>query len=241
MGLGLRYGRLDDAVVQLCIDEPYIVERAAATRDAIIAAISEQTGSPLDYPDEGTPPNGVDAGYVGSYSTIHLLRMFAARYAGLTLDEAYELDLPSVSSDGVGATAGVDADDVDWKEGNDSVEDDFEAFYGIPINEVIPPASEKASPFPYYNLVCFSDAEGIYVPASFEAPIVLDDYYYIGSAHQLLAELDSLRPHLDDVMASEPDATSPIGSYYQTISGVLDTLRNACALAVENLISVEFV
>jgi len=250
MGLGINYARLDDVLLQLYMDEDHIAERAAQAKSAIKQAIDEQTGVESSFPNEPSPPSDLDASYLGSYSAVHLLRMFAARTAGFTLDEAYELEVdnvaPSVTSvnrESLDPVSDEPHDEIPEDQGGlveGSSEADFRIFYGVEIDTVLPVPPEKVTPFPYYNLVCFSDTEGIYVPVWFPRPIEVDGYFYVGSLMRLQEELVQLKAAIDAAIDAKGPPDSPKARYLRTVLELWRTLHESCAKAVEYSISLVF-
>jgi len=250
MGLGINYARLDDVLLQLYMDEDHIAERATQAKTAIMQAVKVQTGVESSYPNEPSPPIDLEASRLGPYSAVHLLRIFAARVAGYTLDEAYELDVDSVSpsaawtgtqtTDLIPEGSDDEVPDADGDSGEDSPEADFQAFYGVEIDSVLPVSPDKVAPFPYYNLVCFSDTEGIYVPLWFPRPIEVDGIFYVGSAVRLHEELAELETKIDTAMDAQGPSDSPSARYRQAVVELCGTLRQASERAVEHSISVVF-
>jgi hypothetical protein len=107
--------------------------------------------------------------------------------AGFLLDEAYDLPLLEINTT---SPAPEDESTLDSLESYDdelSEEDLFERDTGLKI-DVVFPKPEKINPFPFKNLVCFSDASGIYIPLEFSEPFIVDGLY-VGSSIGLQSEL----------------------------------------------------
>jgi hypothetical protein len=236
MGLSIYYESLDDFLIQWFSDEKDIRTRADQAKKILKSAIKEQTGESPEFPPE-VIPSGLEGFKFGNYTEIHFLRMFAARISGYTLDEAY--NLPDIEIDFLENGEKV-IDGEEEYEDEESAEADFQDIWDVPIDEVLPKSSSKRSPFPYYNLVCFSDSEGIYIPVKFNRPIILEGAN-IGSNIRLFEELDVIGKELTIALNNALNRQNrTLEEYLLYVRQLWWRLHDPCEQSVKSKISFVF-
>jgi hypothetical protein len=191
MGLDIKFGNLADALEQLysSTGDPSILVRNG--RKVIKAAIQKQVGHPVSLAEKRVPRELRDPIRFGNYFQIHVLRAYASRVAGYTLEKAYSIPELYVS-----ASSAVISEPKSTVEtqgtAEDEIENEIQQLWKIRLDDVVPLAQPRITPFPYQQLVCFSDTEGLYLPVDFPVPLVLDGLH-IGSSVMLLRELRAVQ------------------------------------------------
>lgn len=131
-------------------------------------------------PEEGAL--AFDGPKIGTYGAIMNMRFVVSRLAGYTLDEAFALEIPEQD---LGRPSDDDPEEGDNMESG-SADEEVASDLGLSAGSFM--SGEKRDPFPFYQLVCFSDCEGVYLPLDFDKPVVVAGYHY-GSSSKLLEEL----------------------------------------------------
>src|SRR5215475_1067404 len=92
MGLDIYFGNLAPTLAAHYSDFARAKARTKRALKLVLAEIREQTGGVGDL-SEAKVPAKYKRQYIryGPYSAIHILRVYACRLAGYTLDEAYDL------------------------------------------------------------------------------------------------------------------------------------------------------
>ncbi len=190
-------------------------------------------------------------GKFGTYSEIHVLRSFAARISGYTLDEAYRLEdkrlallceLPE-DEDGETELEGENGDEDEEEESSESC--DFREYFGVDVEEVFPPAKDRVDPFPYPQMVCFSDAGGIYLPIDFPRPFIFGETdsseTFVGSSTRLLVECDELGIRLAERLYDAMRQTNEgLENYLLYARQLWWRLREPCQVSVKATVPFTF-
>ncbi len=242
MGLNLSFQSLTDYLFEH-VDETHDVEHhVARVKGRILAAIASQTGSIPDLTE--TAPREVPEGFkFGAYSEIHVLRVFAARVSGYRLSEIYDMPL---STDATEADANVEttvdvadsARDEEETDAEASVEEDW----GIRLERIVPLPVSRREPFPFLQLVNFSDSEGIYLPIAFREPMLFDGLF-VGSSAQLLEELEEVGVLIAEALTHSLQLVDPDPRAEQFLAYVRDLhwrLRTAADTSVRSKVSLVF-
>jgi hypothetical protein len=246
MGLDIYFGNLAPTLAAQYSDFPRARTRTERAMEFLLAEIREQTGGVGDL-SEAKVPAKYKTQHIryGSNSAIHTLRVYACRLAGYTLDEAY--DLPERAISVLGSSDLEDADEEEEsdfelhrdKSGGLTEEQEIERAWQFDLNHVCPIPSKLITPFPFPQLVCFSDAEGIYIPTRFREPIVLDDYF-IGSSIQLNKELSEVARQLTKRASTVANEEPNVREFFSILKRLLVALRNPCLVSVHHRFSMIF-
>jgi hypothetical protein len=236
MGLDIQYGKLHDYLIRMYSDTSDIDELVRLAEDKISEQIRMQIGSQPLLHQKGTTEHLKGVKY-GNYSEIHFLRMFAARISGYTLEEAYEIEIPAIKLN----SEFPEDDALEENEDACSTESEFEEIWGVPIDKVMPVRNRDTNAeFPFYNLVCFSDAEGIYIPIEFRKPIELDDIT-IGSSLRLREELELIESESQAMLIQAmKDREIILEEYLQYVRRLWWRLYEPCSLSINNNVSLLF-
>jgi hypothetical protein len=237
MGLYIDYRPLKDYLVDSYADSENPAKLAGEALRSLHCYIEKQTGKSVNF-SSGKIRKQLPGFKFGSYSEIHYLRAFASIISGYTLEEAYEIPLEEINL--LESETSSSLCEAGVAGGEKTFDKEFEAEWGTKLSEILPKRKRKQRPFPFYNLVCFSDSEGIYVPEYFMEPIVVDKTY-IGSAKRLSKELDELGIIIAEKIAVATKKRERILEHYLFyVRQLWWRLRDACENSMKNETSLVF-
>lgn len=244
MGLDIHFGNLAPALADQYSVLPRVKSRTTRAMELLLAEIHKQTGGVGDLREANVPEKYKRHIRYGSSFSIHILRVYACRLAGYALAEAY--GLPSRAISVIGTSEFEDANEDEEGDfelhGDTSAElteeKEIERAWQFSLDQVCP-MPPKLIPFPFQQLVCFSDAEGIYIPTRFTEPIVLDDYF-IGSSIRLNEELSEVARQLKKRTETALNEGPNVQDFFSAVYKLLVALRNPCLVSLNHRFSMIF-
>jgi len=162
MGLDIYFGNLESTLADQYVEFPRPRTTMKRALKLLAEEIRRQGGDASDLSEKNVPRKYTRYIRYGSYSAIHTLRVYACRIAGYTLERAYALPERHIGVLGPSEDEDEDGNQESATFSDNSVEaiteeHEIEQYWQLDLNDICPMPDRPEMPFPFAQLVCFSD------------------------------------------------------------------------------------